>query len=95
MGFVKRILGKICHFIINLIGSLLVNTICNTAWYTFLRISVHKILAFLCHDIGFLLGHGAAHKVASSKGISCQITHDLHNLLLIDDTAISWRQDWL
>ena len=89
MGFVKRILGEICHFIINLIGSLLVDAICNAARYTFLRISVHKILTFLCHNIGFLLGHGTSHKVTSSKSISRQITHDLHNLLLIDNTAIS------
>ena len=62
MGFVKSVSCEIDHLIINMICSLLINAILNTALYVFFLIAVHKILAFLLHDRRLLLGHGTAHQ---------------------------------
>ena len=95
MGFVKSVSCEIDHLIINMICSLLINAILNTALYVFFLIAVHKILAFLLHDRRLLLGHGTAHQIASAHGIARQIANDLHNLFLVDDTAIGRSQNML
>ena len=95
MGFVKGVLGKIYHFIVNLLGRLLGNAVCDTAGHALLRVSEDEILALLLHDRSLLLGHGAAHQIASTQGIARQLLHDLHNLLLVNDTAIGGFQDLL
>ena len=95
MRLVKCIFGKINHFIIDLICRLLVDSIGNTAWYALIRIPIHKVLTFFLHDVALLLGHCSSQEVTSSECITCQITHDLHNLLLIYDTAVSRRKDRL
>ena len=95
MGFVKCILCKIDHFIVDLICNFLINPIFNTAWNTFLFVSINKSLTFFFHNVKFLLGHGSAEKVASSQGKSGKALHDLHNLLLVHDTTVSCLQDWL
>ena len=56
---------------------------------------MHEILALLFHDVRLFLAHRAPHKVAASQCIAAEIAHDLHYLLLIDDTAVSGRQDRL
>ena len=88
MGLVEGILGKINHFIINLLGCLLWNAVCDTARHALLRISEDEILPFLLHDGSLFLGHGTTYQVASSQGITCQLLYDLHNLLLVDNAAV-------
>ena len=95
MGFVKCILCKIDHFIVDLICNFLVNSILNTSRNTFCFISIDKSLAFFFHNVKFLLGHGPAEKIASSQGKSGKALYDLHNLLLVHDTTVSRLQDWL
>ena len=95
MGFVECILRKIDHFIIDLIGCLFINSIFNTARHTVLLISIDKDLALFLHHIALFLGHGTAKKIASSQCVSGKVTHDLHNLLLIDNTSVSRRQNRL
>ena len=95
MGIIKSIFGEINHFIIDFICRCLINSICNTAWNSLCFISVNKVLALLFHDRGLLFGHCTAHQVASAQSITCQVTNDLHNLFLIDNTPISRLQDWL
>ena len=94
MGLIKSIFGEINHFIIDFICRCLINSICNTAWNSLCFISVNKVLALLFHDRGLLFGHCTAHQVASAQSITCQVTNDLHNLFLIDNTPISRLQDW-
>ena len=93
MGLIKGILCKINHIIIDLICSFLINSICNTSGNSLCFISINKVLALLFHDRGLLFGHCTAHQVASAQSITCQITDDLHNLLLIDNTPIRRLQD--
>ena len=93
MGFVKSVSCEIDHLIINMICSLLINAILNTSLYVFFLIAVHEILAFLLHDRRLLLGHGTAHQIASAHGIARQIANDLHNLFLVDDTAVRRLQN--
>ena len=95
VGFVKCILRKIYHLIVDLIGNRFQYPVGDTARNSFGGIPVHEALPLPAHDFALLLGHSAAQKIASSKGISCQIAHDLHDLLLIDDTTVSRRKDRL
>ena len=93
MGLIKSIFGEINHFIIDFICRCLINSICNTAWNSLCFISVNKVLALLFHDRGLLFGHCTAHQVASAQSITCQVTNDLHNLFLINDTSIGWLKN--
>ena len=88
MGFIEGILRKVCHIIVDLVCRLLVDPIGDTALYTLFLVSVNEVLALLRHDRRLLLRHGTAHKVASAEGISGEVADDLHDLLLIDDTAV-------
>ena len=92
---IESILRKVCHLIVDLVCDLLGNAVGDTARNPLFHISVNEILALFCHNRSFLLGHGTAHQVASSKSIACKITDDLHNLLLVYDTAIGRLQDGL
>ena len=95
MGLIKSIFGEINHFIIDFICRCLINSICNTSGNSLRFISINKVLALFFHDRGLLFGHCTAHQVASAQSITCQVTNDLHNLFLIDNTPISRLQDWL
>ena len=95
MGFVKCILCKIDHFVINLICDFLINSVLNTSRNTFRFISVNKSLSLFFHDLQFLLGHGTAEKVTSSQGKSGKALYNLHNLLLVHNTSVGGLQNWL
>ncbi len=95
MGFIKCIFGKINHFIIDFIGSCLRDPACYAPRNLLLFISIDKILPLLLHDRSLFLGHGPANQIASPQGIARQLLHNLHNLLLIDDTAIGRLQNRL
>ena len=95
MRFIKGILGKINHFIINFICYLLGNPTFYTSRNTFFFISVDKILALLFHYRCLFLTHGAAEQITSSKGITPQGTYNLHNLLLVHNTPVSRLQNRL
>ena len=94
MGLVESIFGKIHHLVINPAGSTLRNPPRNTAGNAFLRIAKDKIRPLLFHNRLFFLAHGPAHQIAPPHGIAAQIPHNLHDLFLIDDTAICGRQYW-
>ena len=58
MGFIKCVLCKIDHFVIDLIGRFLIDPVGDTARHIFLRIAIHKILPLFLHHIALFLGHG-------------------------------------
>ena len=95
MRLVERIAGKVNHRIEDMIRRLLVNSLRGAAGYILGRIAVHEITAFLLHDMLFLLAHRAADKIRAAQRIAAQIPDDLHNLLLIDDAAVSRLQNRL
>ena len=95
MRFIKCILCKIYHFIIDFIRCRLVDSICNTSRNSLCFISINEVLALFFHDRGLLFGHCSTYQVASAQSITGQVTHDLHNLLLIYDTSISRLQNRL
>ena len=95
MGLVKSILGEIHHIVIDLIGYLLTDTVFDTAGNSGLLITINKTFAFCLHDRVFLFGHGTPQDICTAQRISSQITNDLHDLFLINDTSVSWFQDWL
>ena len=95
MGLIERIFRKIHHFIINLRGDILRDAVCHTSGHALLRISIDEIRPLLFHHGLLFLTHGTAHEIASPKRIAAQITHDLHYLLLINNTAVGRRQNRL
>ena len=95
MGFVEGILGEIHHIIIDAARNLLTDSLGDAARYSLLRVSVDEVCALLLHDRLLFLTHGTAHEVAPPHGIAAQITHNLHNLLLIDNTAVGGLQNRL
>ena len=95
MGFVESIFGKIHHVLINFSCHFLTDALCRTPRYAFLFVAINKIGALLLHNGLFFLAHGAAHQIAPAQRITAQIAHNLHNLLLIYDTAVGGRQNRL
>ena len=93
MGFVESVLGKIHHGIVDLIRRLLADSVCNTALDPLLLISVNEIVALRINDILLFLTHRTADVIRLSHGIAGKILHDLHDLLLVDDTAVRRLQD--
>ena len=55
MGFIKCILGKIRHLIVDFIRDLLGDSIGNTSRNPFFHVTVNKILTLFCHDRSFFL----------------------------------------
>ena len=95
MGLVEGILGKVHHFVVDVLRHSFGNAFCQTARDPFFGVSVDKVVALLLHDGLLFLGHGPAHQVAASQGVARQVPHDLHDLLLVDDTAVGGGQDGL
>ena len=93
MGFIERILGKIDHFIIDLVRRLLIDPVFDTSRNAVLFVAINKDLALFLHHIRLFLRHRTAEKIASPERIPRQIPHDLHHLFLIHDTAVSRRKD--
>ena len=88
MRLIKRILCEIYHGIVNTVGSLFINSICHAALNTTRFISIHKALPFGINDILLFLTHGTADIICLSHRITGKFLHNLHNLLLIDDTSV-------
>ena len=95
MGFIKGIFCKFRHIVINFIGHRFRNTVSDTALNALFLISIYKIFALSSHHRCFFLRHSTAHQIAPPKTVTGKIAHNLHHLLLIDNTAISRLKDWL
>ena len=93
MGLIKGILGKVNHLVINPVCHLFGNPLGNTACNPLLLIAVDEALPCLLHDGGLLLGHGSSQEIRSAHGKAGQVSHNLHNLLLIYDDSIGIFQD--
>ena len=93
MTLIEGVICKIRHLIENLVGDLLGDAVCETARNIFLRISVDKVAALLLHNGRFFLGHRAAHEVGPAHAVSAEIADDLHDLFLIDNTAVCRLKD--
>ena len=61
----------------------------NTAGNAFALISENEVLTLFLHDGGFLFRHRTADQIRTAQRITAQGAYNLHNLLLIDNTAIS------
>ena len=88
MGFVERIFGKIDHGIVDRVRCLLADAIGDTALNPLFFISINKVLPLRIDDILLLFTHGPSDVIRLSHRIACQLLHNLHNLLLVDDTAV-------
>ncbi len=88
MALIESIFCEIRHFIEYFFRFFRRNTIFHAAGNIF-SITINKYLPFLRHHRGFLFAHRAAHRVTPSQAVARQIPHDLHDLFLINDTAVS------
>ena len=95
MGLVEGIFGEIHHFPVNLQSHLFRNPPADAARHPFFRISVDEVVPFFFHHSLLLFAHGPAYQVAAAHGVAAQIPDDLHDLLLVDDAAVSRLQDRL
>ena len=93
MGLVERIFCKIHHFRVNFQTDLFRNAPGHTAGHALIGIAVNEIGPLFFHDGLLFLAHRTANQVASSHRVAAEVAHDLHNLLLIHDTAVGRRQD--
>ena len=89
---VEGILSKADHVVKYFLGSMLRNTIANTArnfHISFLiGFAVNEVFLFLQHYIHLFLGHGTAHQVGTAVAVAAQVADNLHNLFLIHKAAI-------
>ena len=93
VGLIEGIGGKALHLTEHGSGCSLVNTAAHAALHyhiaVFVGHTVDKNGAFALHDVMLFLAHGAAHDVCSAEAIARQLTEYLHDLLLINNAAIS------
>ena len=101
MRFIKCIFSKIQHGIIDLICHPLRLLGCITDPVSYasgnipllpfahlISVTVDKGMTAGIDLVLMLFTHGPSHNIRLSQGVSCQLLHDLHYLLLVDDTAI-------
>ena len=88
MGLIEGILCEVNHCIIDVIGLILRDPVPDAARNVFPVIAVDEVLTLLLHHLGFLLAHGAADEVGAAERIAAEVTHDAHDLLLVDDAAV-------
>ena len=97
MGFIEGVFCEILHFLVNLPGNIFWNPFRHRTWHGHVAIrvffSMDEHFAFSVHDIAFLFRHRAAYQIASSHRKASQIAKDLHDLLLINHTAVSHVQN--
>ena len=95
MGLVEGVLGKVHHFVVDVLRHPFGNALFKASGDPFFGIAVDEVMALLLHDGLLFLGHGPADQVAPSQGVARQVPHDLHDLLLVDDAAVGGSQDGL
>ncbi len=94
MGFIESIFGEINHLVIDGIGRLFINSVGDAARNALASLPYTKFWRSFSMTAPFSwTWHGAPGRFV--PGVSGQITHDLHNLLLVDDTAIGRLKDRL
>ena len=93
MRLVEGILREVDHLVIDVVRRRLIDAPRDAARDVLLRISIDEVLPLLLHDLRLLLTHGTAYEVRASHRVAGEITHDLHHLLLVDDTAIGRLED--
>ena len=98
VGLVEGVAGEGGHLIEDLLRRLGGHAVAHAARHNDLAVflqAVDEVLLLPGHHVVLLLGHGAAHQVASSHGIARQVAHDLHDLLLIHHAAVGHVQNRL
>ena len=95
VSLIEGVVGEIVDFVIDGLCRRLGDAVLDTAADTAALITVDKGVALFFNLLGLFLGDSAAHHIGLSEGEAAQLLEDLNDLLLIDDTAVSHRQDRL
>ena len=83
---VEAIARELLHQVEDLLDLLL--------WEVAFKRAFDKSLALLRHLLGLLLAHRAAEQVGVAQRVACEPVCDLHDLLLVDDDAVGFCQDF-
>ena len=95
VSLIEGVVGEIVDLVIDGLCRRLGDAVLDTAADTATLITVDEGVALFFDLLGLFLGDGAAHHVGLSEGEAAQLLEDLNDLLLVDDTAVSHRQNRL
>ena len=94
---VERVLREADHIIEDGLRSRAADTVTDTArdfdLAVFVQLAVDEIFFFLQHDGHLLFRHRAAYQIGAAVAVACEIAHNLHNLLLIDQASVGNVKD--
>ena len=95
VGLVEGVGGKTDHIIVDLVCHCLRDAVFDAASALLARLgaSMDKMFALGLHDLELFLAHSAAHIVGLAEAEACQLTADLHDLLLINDDTVGHIHD--
>ena len=95
MTLVEGVGCKAGHLIVNFVCNLFRDTVCHTARALVAGVcaAVDKMFPLRLHHSVFLLAHGTADIICLPERKARQLPEDLHDLFLIDDTAIGHIQN--
>ena len=99
VGFVEGILRKRIQLFVDFLSNFLGDAIVYATGDSFAiggpSATMDEQLAQVLHHLRFLFGHGIANVVGKSGRKTCKFFYQLHNLLLVDNTAVCYCQDRL
>ena len=92
VGFIEGVGRKVAHFVEDPIGDFRADSIGHRPYAVlgavWILMAVEEILPFLLHNVVLFLGHGPAHQIRPSIGVSRQAAADLHYLFLVHHAAV-------
>ena len=93
VGFVEGVGSEVHHLVEDMVRHLLLDAPFHGPFHA-VR-AVDEILPLPGHHVVLLLAHGPADDVGSAQGVAAQGADNLHDLLLIDHTAVGGGEDGL
>ena len=92
VGLVEGVVCKVQHLVKDVVCHLLGHAVGGTAADVFLRVAEDEVLPLGFQHVKLLFGHGPAHHVGLAQTVASQQAENLHDLLLIDNTAVGDRK---
>ncbi len=96
VGLIERVFCKVAHLVVEFFGDFPFHAVIYGAYAfcfsVFVLFAVDKVSPLLFHDLGLFLAHGAPYYVGSAVRVARKPSEYLHYLLLINDTAVGYRQ---
>ena len=88
MTLIERIVREIHQLVEEVICDFLADAVVHTAAYALGLVAVDKVFPLLAHHGLFLFAHRAAHQIRAPPGVAREVSHNLHDLLLVDHATV-------